>query len=247
MPSSNEQALSAPDLNSADSTELNDEAVSEYLKDNNDFLERNPEMLDYLQISHATGSAVSLVEKQVSVLRERNVDLRHRLKSLTTNARENDKLFEQTRELVLKLIDAESVDALHKCFTRAMVDDFGVDYASMILYTEATGNTEATGTTECRIESRENAQAQVGSLFRGNKAVCGALRKEELKFLFPKGGDAGSAAMIPLIAGGKNGDQIGIVAIGSADANRYHSNVGTLFLSHIADVMVRTLSRLQQD
>ena len=61
--------------------ELNDETVREYLKNNSDFLQRNPDMLDYLHISHASGSAVSLVEKQVSVLRERNIDMRHRLNS----------------------------------------------------------------------------------------------------------------------------------------------------------------------
>ena len=61
----------------ARSLELNDETVREYLKDNDDFLQRNPDMLDYLHISHASGSAVSLVEKQVSVLRERNIDMRH--------------------------------------------------------------------------------------------------------------------------------------------------------------------------
>ncbi len=61
--------------------ELNDEIVREYLKNHDDFLQRNPDMLDYLHISHASGSAISLVEKQVSVMRERNMDMRQRLKS----------------------------------------------------------------------------------------------------------------------------------------------------------------------
>ena len=73
-------------------TALSEEQVREYLKQHEDFLQRNPDMLDHLHIAHASGSAVSLVEKQVSVLRERNVDMRHRLKSLTANARENDSL-----------------------------------------------------------------------------------------------------------------------------------------------------------
>ncbi len=89
-------------------TELNDEIVREYLKNHDDFLQRNPDMLDYLHISHASGSAISLVEKQVSVLRERNMDMRQRLKALTANARDNDMLYEQTRALVLKLLEADS-------------------------------------------------------------------------------------------------------------------------------------------
>ena len=99
-----------------DSNELNDEVVREYLKDHSDFLQRNPDLLDHLHVSHASGSAVSLVEKQVSVLRERNVDIRHRLKTLTTHARDNDKLFEQTRALVIKMLEADSVAGLYTAF-----------------------------------------------------------------------------------------------------------------------------------
>ena len=75
--------------------------MREYLKNHDDFLQRNPDMLDFLlHISHASGSAISLVEKQVSVLRERNMDMRQRLKTLTANARDNDKLYEQTRVMI---------------------------------------------------------------------------------------------------------------------------------------------------
>ena len=66
------------------------------------------------------------------------------------------------------------------------------------------------------------------------------LRKEELSYLFPDAGEVGSAALMPLC----NGDQLGLIAVGSSDAGRYSSSMGTLFLSHIADVMVRLLPRL---
>ena len=65
--------------------DLSEDQVREYLKENGDFLQRNPDLLDHLHVSHASGSAVSLVEKQVSVLRERNMEMRHRLTGLTTN------------------------------------------------------------------------------------------------------------------------------------------------------------------
>jgi uncharacterized protein YigA (DUF484 family) len=214
--------------------ELNDEIVREYLKNHDDFLQRNPDMLDYLHISHASGSAVSLVEKQVSVLRERNMDMRHRLKTLSANARDNDNLYEQTRTLVLKLLDADSVEALYSIFMGSMAADFRVEHASMILYGDRSDNED------WRMETQESVKMEIGSLFRGHKAVCGTLRKEELKYLFPQGGEVGSAALMPL--SGK--EQLGLIAVGSSDANYYNSKVGTLFLSHIADVIVKLLSRL---
>jgi len=217
-----------------DNAGLTEEVVREYLKNHDDFLQRNPEMLDFLHISHPSGSAISLVEKQVSVLRERNMDMRQRLKALTANARDNDALFEQTRTLVLKLLDANSVAELYNRFTASMATDFRVDYACMILYGDGSGNQD------WRTETQDTVKKEIGSLFRGHKPVCGTLRTEELAFLFPGGGGVGSAAIVPL----HDGEQLGLIAVGSTDANRYSNKVGTLFLSHIADVMVKLLSRL---
>ena len=221
MSSSNDQARATTD------TELNDDLVCEYLKDNSDFLQRYPDLLDYLQVPHASGSAVSLVEKQVSVLRERN--------ALTGNARDNDKLYEQTRALILQLLEASSLAQLCQTFIDGMTTGFAVEHVSIILFTN--GKSVA----GCRTDSLEQAKHAIGPLLRGNKAVCGALREEELRYLFADGGQIGSAALMPL----SKGDSLGLIAVGSSDANRYHSAMGTLFLSHIADVIVRLLPRFR--
>lgn len=216
---------------------LNDELVREYLIDNDDFLQRNPDMLDCLHVPHASGSAVSLVEKQVTVLREKNVEMRHRLKALTDNARTNDQLFEKTRRLVLTLLEAESLPALYQAFGTSMAADFGVEYASMILFGSYAETDE-----KCRLDTTENAIAEIGPLLKSGKPVCGALRDEELSYLFPYSGNVGSAAMVPL-----DGEaSLGLIAVGSSDANVYNNTVGTLFLSQIADVVVRLLPRYKQ-
>ena len=239
MSASKKRGAAAKATEDTGSAGLNDEVVREYLKNHDDFLQRNPDMFDYLHISHASGSAISLVEKQVSVLRERNKDMRQRLKTLTANARDNDALFELTRALVLKLLDANSVAELYRTFMDAMTSDFRADYATMIMFSD-----HGEGGVSWRTESQETVKREIGSLFRGNKAVCGALRKEELAFLFPSGSGNGSAALMPLSL--PNGEALGLLAVGSADANYYNSKVGTLFLSHLADVLVKLLARLQR-
>lgn len=222
---------------------LSDEAVRDFLMDNGDFLQRNPELLDHLHVPHASGSAVSLVEKQVSVLRERNVEMRHRLKALTSTARENDKLFEETRTLVVKLLEANSVEELYDSFLEAMKTGFKAEYACMILFGEADEHSA------WRVDSLESARSAVGALFNGRKPVCGALRKEEFNYLFASRGNpqpisqGGSAAVMPLT----DGAQLGLIAVGSSDAGRYHSGMGTLFLAHIGEVILRLLPRLTQD
>lgn len=228
MSAGNEQAQTAVNI------ELNDEQVREYLKENNDFLQRNPDMLDHLHISHASGSAISLVEKQVSVLRERNMDMRHRLTNLTANARDNDKLYEQTRTLVMALLEATDLDSLYRCFMHSLDSEFKVEHACMIIF----GDPDQAG--KCRIETLESAKTEIGPLLRSQKPTCGVLRQQELSYLFPNAKEMGSAALMPL----SNGSELGLIAVGSSDANRYSSNMGTLFLSHIADIMVRILPKL---
>ena len=218
-------------------TALTDELVREFLVDNDNFLQRYPDLLDILHVPHASGSAVSLVEKQVTVLRDKNVELRHKLKALTDNARDNDILYEKTRKLILKLLEADSLEALYRAFGNSMPADFKVEYSCLILfgdYGDVPGN--------CRVESKEVAKSEIGALLKSGKPVCGALRNEELNYLFPRSGNVGSAAMIPL-----DGEaSLGLIAVGSSDANYYNSTVGTLFLSQIADVIMRLLPRFKQ-
>jgi uncharacterized protein YigA (DUF484 family) len=119
----------------------------------------------------------------------------------------------------------------------SMKSDFQVEHASMILFGECAEEGD-----DCRVETAEDAKIEIGALLKGRKAVCGALRKNELAYLFPASGEIGSAALMPLY----NGEELGVIAVGSSDANRYNSAMGTLFLTHIADVVVRLLSRLGQ-
>ena len=214
---------------------LSDQQVRDYLKEHTDFFERHPDLLDQLRISHSSGNAVSLVEKQVSVLRERNMEMRRRLNTLTGNARDNDRLYALTRSLVLSLLDADSLDALSDTFTNAMQEDFEVEYVGFILFGEPD-----TATRRCRVETAERARAEIGALIKSQVPVCGTLRAEELRYLFPGAGHVGSAAVVPLVKGG----EFGVIAVGSEDPHRYSAGTGTVFLGHIADVIVRLLPRL---
>ena len=51
----------------------------------------------------------------------------------------------------------------------------------------------------------------------------------------------GSAAVMPLLGE----EELGVIAVGSSDAHHYTSAMGTLFLQHIAEVLVRLLPRLE--
>ncbi len=227
--------MSASKKPAAAGPEISEDMVRAYLVEHGDFLQHNPDLMDHLHINHASGSAVSLVERQVSVLRERNVEMRHRLNTLTGNAKDNESIYQQTRALVLRLLEADSLSALFDNFLDTMRSEFEVEHAAMILFHD-----KPEQMTGGRFENPAAADVVAG-LLRGRKAVCGTLREEELVYLFPEAGAVGSAAMMPLH---HNGD-LGLIAVGSSDANRYSGDMGTVFLSHIAEVIVRLLPRLQ--
>ncbi|MCX2979529.1 DUF484 family protein [Halieaceae bacterium IMCC14734] len=218
------------------SDELDDESVREYLKQHEDFFERHPDMLDYLHISHGSGSAVSLVEKQVSVLRERNIEMRKRNNNLTNHARTNDSLFANTRTLVVALLEAKSRAELAAAFNHAMKNDFEVEYTSFILFGDPADSSEG-----CRIESSDSANIEIGSMLKNGKATCGTLRREELSYLFPAADSIGSAAVMPLVAQ----TELGVIAVGNSNPSYYTSNMGTMFLNHVAEVLVRLLPKLE--
>ena len=86
--------------------------VREYLLEHPDFFNNNPDLLAEINLPHESGQAVSLMERQVAVLRERNMEMRHRINNILETAKENDKLFEKTKRLVLGLLEADSIGQL---------------------------------------------------------------------------------------------------------------------------------------
>lgn len=211
---------------------MDDDDIRDFLAQNPDYFQNNPELLGLIRIPHASGAAVSLVERQVSVLRDRNVDLRHRLRDLGSTARDNEQLFADTRALVLALLDAEGAAELERALLRVLRDEFGVEYAALILFDERVADAAP------RRVAASQARQRLAGLLGRHSAACGPLRPEEFEFLFPGAKLAGSAA-VALIR--HRGQTPGLLAVGSADAARYGSDMGTLFIEFTAEVIGRRL------
>lgn len=213
---------------------LTHEDVELFLRDHPDFFMSRDGLLSELNLPHESGAAVSLVERQVSVLRDRSRDLRKRLSHLLDTARENDRLFLKTQDLVLGLLEAKSLDEIITTVQSNLRDAYQVDTNALILF----GTPEQFGHINAHIVSLDDARNQIGNLLHTNKATCGALRESEMAFLFPDTPrSVGSAAVAPL----QHNSTFGLLAIGSFDPDRYRSSMGTLFLSYIAEVLNRVI------
>jgi len=210
------------------------EAVAAYLRAHPEFFVDFEELIPELRIPHLPGEAVSLVERQVKLLRERNIEMRHRLSQLMDVARDNDRLFDKTRRLVLDLLDANGLEELIGAVEDSLRHGFQIPFVSLILFSE-------TPLGVGRAVSVAEAHQAIGGLLAGGKTVCGVLRPHELGFLFgeEQREQVGSAAVVALTHQGLHG----VLAIGSPDPQHYKSSLGTLFLGYIAEVLARVLPR----
>ncbi|MBQ0721578.1 MAG: DUF484 family protein [Gammaproteobacteria bacterium] len=217
---------------------ITEQQVCEFLSVETDFFDRHPELLESLELPHESGKAVSLIERQISVLRERNLEMRSRLNNLLETARANDKLFEKTKRLVLALLETATLSKAIDTLYDSLKNDFQIEHHKLILF-----STENSIKTPAKIVSLDQGSRAIGGLLRSNRATCGVLRDEELSFLFEDQAAAiKSVAVVPL----NNGNTFGVLAIGSSDPLYYKSSMGTLFLSYIAEVLNRIVPPMME-
>ncbi len=215
------------------SRSITEEEVCQYLSTATDFFDRHPELLESIELPHESGKAISLVERQINVLRERNLEMRSRLSNLLETARVNDKLFEKTKRLVLALLESDSLAKAVDSLYDSLQSDFQIEHYQLILF-----SAENHLNSQAKVVNLDEGSQAIGGLLRSNRATCGVLRDTELSFLFEEQAEAiKSVAVVPL----NNGNTFGVLAIGSSDPLYYKSSMGTLFLSYIGEVLNRTL------
>lgn len=223
-------AKKLPDLAEIEVTE---DQVASYLAANPDFFRNRQELLADLTLPHQSGEAVSLLERQVSILRERTYHAHEKLGSLLENASKNDQLFELTRGLVLSLLRAKSATQLADSLGETLLRQDSVDACQLVLTNEP-GNTAGEHLTI------DNKLAETfADVFRLNHTHCGQPTKQQLALLFGKASDTiRSTALCPIVSGNR---QLGILAIGSVKSNYFNVNLDTLFLDFIGHVIAAVL------
>lgn len=220
---------------------LSEDAIHDYLANNPDFFERHADLLSALKLPHSSGAAVSLVERQVSVLRQKDLKHERKLKELLEVARANDALSAKIHHLTLKLLGSSDLSTTLSNLEEALRADFDADQSILVLFGEPEAFTDIKAGRFFKAASRDDdALKSFDTFLKGNGARCGQIRDAQRDFLFGKETDeVGSAALIPL--GGKSG--IGFLAIGSADGDRFHPGMSIDFLGRLGELVAEALKR----
>jgi uncharacterized protein YigA (DUF484 family) len=217
------------------------EAVARFLLDHPSFLEDNPELLSSMQLSHQSGGrTVSLMERQVDVLRQRYKALELRLADLLRHGEENDaitnRLHQWTRPLLLVRDPADLPDRI----TQGLHERFSVPQVALRLWDVGATNPSLAGR-----DWAEPVEASIQAWADANRTPhCGPRTDQGAAAWFEdRGASTRSMAMMSLRVGA-SAHAFGLLVLGSADVNRFDPGMGTAFLERIAEIASAALSRL---
>ncbi|GAB4349925.1 MAG: DUF484 family protein [Gammaproteobacteria bacterium] len=210
--------------------------VVRYLERHPDFFDHHPTLLADIQLRHACGNAASLIEKQVSALRQQNTQLRNKLMELVQVARDNDRTNERMHRLSVALLGAESAEETAGLLDDLLRETFGADSVTLRLF----GDPDSEPLGNYRIRRDDLALVPLLDFLKQNKPVCGRLKAAQLEFLFQEHAlEIKSAALIPIIAD----EPLGFLAVGSRDPARFLLAMGTVFLTRLGELIGYLLQR----
>ena len=221
--------------------ELSEQAIHDYLAANPDFFEQHSALLSSLHLPHATGGTVSLVERQISVLRQKDLKLEKKLKELIEVARANDLLAAKIHELAIQLLASSNLESTIAALEEGMRSGFGADHAVLVLFGDPGAFDDIDAGRFFRVVERDADELTPFKTFlKANAARCGQIRDAQREFLFhDDASEIGSVALVPL----SKGAEIGFLAIGSNDTDRFHPGMSTDFLTRLGDLVAGALRR----
>ncbi|MGH7748923.1 MAG: DUF484 family protein [Candidatus Dormibacteria bacterium] len=218
--------------------ESEEESIAGYLQRNPDFFERHQGLLARLKLPHARGgAAISLVERQIEVLREKLAGLEGKLAELVRVARANDAIADRLHRFTRRLLRAVPREQAIRRIEAGLREDFDAFQAVLVLI-GAQPDLPAQRFVRAVPADDPNLRSFDG-LFTSGKPRCGQARDSQREFLFgPEGLEMGSVALVPL---GDKGS-LGLLALGSADRDRFHPGMSTEFLARMSDLIADSLS-----
>lgn len=215
---------------------LDDETVADFLHTHPEFFESHPDLLARMRVPHPAGGAVSLVERQMAILRQQNRQLERKLVDLIEVARANDLLMERMQKLTIALFEADGAEAVVQVIHEQLRDAFGADAIALCVF-------GSTAPEPARNVARDDpALGDFKNFLETGRPVLGKLKAGQMGFLFgERAGNCASAVLIPL---GERAEQ-GMLGIGSTRAEQFNPTMGTVYLSRMGGLIGLALRRHQ--
>lgn len=210
--------------------------IASYLRRHPDFLHEFPDLALTLLLPRDEGASKSLASYQLDVLRDKNRELNTRLQELIGIAQSNEQLMLRVHGLCVALMRERTLDASVRRVLAALTEDFHTELVRLVLFRAPHADLPKA---DWLILAPDGATAMpaFAEFLATGEALCGRLQADKLEALFgARMSEVHSAALVAVA-------DIGMLAVGSGDANRFHPGMGTVFLELIADAIVAAVSR----
>lgn len=212
---------------------VDDSLIAAYLEQNPDFFERHPELLQAMRLQHDGRGAVSLVERQQQVLRQRLAQLEEEITELMTTARRNEELFTRYSELYVHLLCCRDINEVMDALQRTFSAQLNMPALSLKFFDSPLELAEQftfAADTHKQLLSKRFTQSPI---------YLGRLTADEQKLLFPNE----HIASVALLLLGDQGE-LGMLAIGNHDASHFEPAMDTLLVRQLQALLSKILPPL---
>lgn len=215
---------------------MRSEEVARYLQDNPKFFEENADLVSNMVVPHPyAGRTISITERQMLALRDKNRHLEGKMGELLQFAEENDAISEKMHRLAVGLITARSFQTVLHTLNFHLRDDFSVPHVALRLWDRPEGSDELPEFAEVSQELQAFAETLT-------QPYCGSTAAFETSSWF---GEASlhvrSQGLIALHNGSAT---IGMIALGSEDHERFYAGMGTVYLVRLGEMSAAALARV---
>lgn len=219
---------------------MNDSEVADYLLANPQFFVTHAELLGHIRLSSPHGDrAISLSERQLERLREKNRGLERQLAELVRYGHENDGLAQKFVRWSARVLAEREPAALPEAVAAGLRETFAIPSAAVRLWEVA----EAYRDMPCAAPVDEQTRLFAGSL---SAPYCGLDPLSEATRWLPAEPPCASVAILPLrMPAAETPDTFGLLVLGSPDAQRFHPGMATDLLAQIGVLAGAALSRLR--
>lgn len=213
---------------------LQADQVAAYLRDNPAFLADYPDLASELTLPREQGAAASLAVYQLQSLREKNAELETRLADLVGIAADNERLMKRVHDLTVALLRANTAEVTARSVIAKLSSDFHTEQVRLVLFGH---DMLPPADWLLQVPDGRNGLPEFADFLAHHEPISGRLSTERLQRLFGQHADeVRSAAVMPL-------GELGLLAIGSSDADHFQPGMGTLFLKMIATTITAALLR----
>jgi uncharacterized protein YigA (DUF484 family) len=219
---------------------LTSDQVADYLRANSEFFNDHLDLLEDILIPHPSGNAVSLISKQLEILRNRNQEMETQLASLIEIAKSNDTSFNRMHKLTLALLETSTLEEAVASLEDVLSGYFMTDFVAVRIITSKPD----AALPHLFLEPDSKELEHFLPILAADQPKCGRPTLAQAKVLFGAAAlEVQSAAIIPM----RFADMSGILAIGSRSNERFHYSMGSFFLTHMSEIIsARFLSLLSQ-